>query len=254
MSPARCRQCSGAKSYCRCNESYTHRLYPDPLAPAELAPAELDRSAATAFPPAHLDRTSCAAHALPRPGCVRLKPGGGAGVPTSKQPHHCKELFSLGPMTTTARAHVESIVRAVSNGSGLNCWARGLLGLEPSRNGDALGMLCSELAGDQHTCVSPSRPRRRVSVCRTGGYPEDWAALSESTWTPGDLRVGAIGIKLGMTHSWDSWGKRIPLTAIHLKVNPGSGCARQRTLAGRPIVLTYDGRRATPPALHNALI
>jgi large subunit ribosomal protein L3 len=53
----------------------------------------------------------------------------------------------------------------------------------------------------------------------TGGYPEDWAALSESTWTPGDLRVGAIGIKLGMTHSWDSWGKRIPLTAIHLKDN-----------------------------------
>ena len=66
-------------------------------------------------------------------------------------------------------------------------------------------------------CLSSSRPL--LLVCRTGGYPEDWAALSDSTWTPGDLRVGAIGIKLGMTHTWDSWGKRIPLTAIQLKVN-----------------------------------
>lgn len=52
----------------------------------------------------------------------------------------------------------------------------------------------------------------------TGGYPEDWTKLG-STWKAGSLRTGVLGLKMGMTHTWDAWGKRTPLTAIQLKDN-----------------------------------
>lgn len=54
---------------------------------------------------------------------------------------------------------------------------------------------------------------------RTGGYPSDWAALNEVEYSEGDLRVGALGNKLGMTHTWDAWGKTIPLTVLELSSN-----------------------------------
>jgi len=53
----------------------------------------------------------------------------------------------------------------------------------------------------------------------TGGYPSDWAALNEVEYSEGDLRVGALGNKLGMTHTWDAWGKTIPLTVLELSSN-----------------------------------
>ena len=40
-----------------------------------------------------------------------------------------------------------------------------------------------------------------------------------STWKAGSLRTGVLGLKMGMTHTWDAWGKRTPLTAIQLRDN-----------------------------------
>ncbi len=35
-------------------------------------------------------------------------------------------------------------------------------------------------------------------------------------WRPGIKRAGAVGLKLGMMSIYDEWGKRIPVTVIHL--------------------------------------
>ena len=42
------------------------------------------------------------------------------------------------------------------------------------------------------------------------------ANLSPRVWTKNSSRTGLVGIKLGMTHTWDDWGTRIPLTALHV--------------------------------------
>eukprot|EP00041_Stephanoeca_diplocostata_P017180 m.341941 g.341941 ORF g.341941 m.341941 type:complete len:399 (+) comp20620_c0_seq1:137-1333(+) len=54
----------------------------------------------------------------------------------------------------------------------------------------------------------------------TGGYPMDWNDIMDIKWDPqSTMRCGALGVKLGMCHTWDAWGWKTPLTAIQLQDN-----------------------------------
>lgn len=49
--------------------------------------------------------------------------------------------------------------------------------------------------------------------------PTVTTTTTTSTWTRTSRRAGLVGIKMGMTHTWDSWGTRVPLTALHIRDN-----------------------------------
>ena len=46
------------------------------------------------------------------------------------------------------------------------------------------------------------------------------ASSSNVKWTPKTVRVGALGIKKGMMSFWDSWGRRYPVTVVHVSNLP----------------------------------
>ena len=63
----------------------------------------------------------------------------------------------------------------------------------------------------------------RWSPAGTGGYPEGWQQEEGVRARAADeLRAGAVGVKMGMTHTYSVWGERIPLTAIQVRATPPS--------------------------------
>ena len=81
------------------------------------------------------------------------------------------------------------------------------------------------LASDAPTVgVSVSEGAVRTAASQT--LPVKVTSFESKTRTPKSRRTGLIGVKLGMTHTWDEWGGRIPLTAIQVRGNSRSGAPR----------------------------
>ena len=57
----------------------------------------------------------------------------------------------------------------------------------------------------------------RLAPARRAAAPQFLPVDVTREWTPQSRRVGALGMKCGMTMEWTPWGERLPLTVIELQ-------------------------------------
>lgn len=56
-----------------------------------------------------------------------------------------------------------------------------------------------------------------VTAAATSNVIESCSSNTTPVYTSNSIRTGALGIKKGMMSYWDTWGKRHPVTILHVK-------------------------------------
>jgi len=84
-------------------------------------------------------------------------------------------------------------------------------------------MSVGRFASKAWSCGSLPSSRLAIKYCTVAAAsPHVISNLSQAQWTPSSRRVGAIALKLGMSHLWLKDGGRVAVTLLQVERNSGA--------------------------------